>query len=318
METQQNSSPRKNAKRLSRTWTPFIAALAVVLERLEEDQYLIITAKRSHRFVQFAGLGSFGLRIEAISNHYLDKAEMLNRRQVAALKSIGWNGPTGNSKSATPKKDPDGSPNFFIDFELPVQFDVVAQLAVRTLAEVFELPNPIALEYKAFNADGVAIQLPSLGLRQENSQAQSENVGSLQSQMLDAMRTITGISDLEADDDGDVSVQYGVINICVVGMHDPSWIRIFSVLLREAKETPALLSKLNSLNDGAHRLRYFLHDEKVYAVTDVLADPFVESHLAVALRDFNETAESVAILLQAAEFSGRSFLDMDSGAVLKH
>lgn len=112
METQTNSRLQAITKRLSQAWPPFTRKLAEVLAHLGEDQYLVISAKRAHRYVQFAGQGSFGLRVEATSNHYLAAGDRLTRRQLAALKSRGWLAPSGSAKASTPRKDPDGSPNF--------------------------------------------------------------------------------------------------------------------------------------------------------------------------------------------------------------
>lgn len=317
MESQQESRPPKADKRLSRTWVPFASTLATVLGRLEEDQYLIILAKRTKRYVQFAGQGSFGMRAEATSNHYLQASEKLGRKQVAAMKSVGWFAPTGRPKSVTPEKDPDGSPNFFVDFEFPVPFVAVSQLAVTTLAEIFELPYPGALEYQAFDADGEVIQIPELGLRQAKDRTQKGNLSLLQPQLLSTLRAETGIPDLQPDADGDITVQYGAISISVVILGDPPWIRIFAAIVPEAKESPELLAKLNSINDGVHRLHCFLHGESVYAVTDVSANPLVESHLITAMRSFSETAESLAILLQA-EFSGIAPQSWGGASALRH
>src|SRR3954471_20257948 len=102
-------------RNLSKAWLPFEKSLAAVLAQLEEDQYLVISVKRSGSYVQFAGQGSFGMRAETASNSYLPKAERLDHKQLEAMAAIGWRPPTGSPDSATPEKDPDGSPNFFQD-----------------------------------------------------------------------------------------------------------------------------------------------------------------------------------------------------------
>lgn len=130
---------------LSTAWPAFQDHLAEALSRLEEDQFLILTVKCSDRFVQFAGEGAFGMRVETTSNSYLAKPERLNRRQMIALEKLGWRSPTGSPKSATPEKDPDGSPNFFREFPHPVPFEEVAGFAVNTLAEILRVPHPAFL-----------------------------------------------------------------------------------------------------------------------------------------------------------------------------
>ncbi|PIW09503.1 MAG: hypothetical protein COW39_04670, partial [Comamonadaceae bacterium CG17_big_fil_post_rev_8_21_14_2_50_60_13] len=95
-------------------WPPFEQKLAAVLARLEEDQYLVISVKGTNRYVQFAGQGSFGMRVETTSNNYLSKPDQLDAEQVAALQQADWNDPTSDPDASAPENDPDGSPNFFV------------------------------------------------------------------------------------------------------------------------------------------------------------------------------------------------------------
>lgn len=111
-------------------WFPFAQKLAAALEKLEEDQFLILPVKRSNRFIQFAAQGSFGMRVETTSNSHLPKPEQLDERQISKLVEAGWYGPTGAPSESTPESDPDGSPNFFVEFSVPISFEAVANLAV--------------------------------------------------------------------------------------------------------------------------------------------------------------------------------------------
>lgn len=90
-----------------------------------------------------------------------------------------------------------------------------------------------------------------------------------------------------------------------------NWVRLFSALVTEAKETPALLHKINQINDGVQRIRVFLHDHVVYAALDVPAVPFVPAHMVVAMNEFSEVAEGLAIALRA-KFSGRAVIEPPS------
>lgn len=149
-----NSSPSGS---FSVAWSPFEQKLAEALQKLEEDQFLILTVKRSNRFIQLAAQGSYGMRIETTSNSYLAKPDKLNRRQIATLIEAGWCSPTGTPAESTPENDPDGSPNFFVEFSTPVSYGAVANLTVRTLANILRVPHPGSLEYETFDADGKAI-----------------------------------------------------------------------------------------------------------------------------------------------------------------
>ena len=148
----------------SSAWRSFDTKLVQALRALEEDQYLIISAKRGWAYVQFAAQGSFGLRAESVSNNYLPDSSQLKPHQIAALNKLGWLHPTGTPGKSTPKNQPGGSPNFFRDYSQPVPFEEVARLAIRTLTEVLEIPHPGFLDYKAFDANGSVILIPTLGL----------------------------------------------------------------------------------------------------------------------------------------------------------
>ncbi|WP_295407333.1 hypothetical protein [uncultured Thiocystis sp.] len=114
-------------QRRSVAWPPFAQTLADVLGALEEDQFLVIAVKQSNRFVQFAAQGAFWLRAETKSNHYLARSEQLDARQIDALGAAGWHAPTGGPGESTPERDPDGSPNFYREFPVPVRFEEIAE-----------------------------------------------------------------------------------------------------------------------------------------------------------------------------------------------
>src|SRR5664279_5054643 len=87
------SPPRRKAP--LGAWPAFERKLAETLGALEEDQYLVVSAKRGWAYVQFAAQGSFGLRAECVGNNYLDEAHALRAGQMARLRRMGWSAPTG-------------------------------------------------------------------------------------------------------------------------------------------------------------------------------------------------------------------------------
>lgn len=148
-------------------WVEFADRLAFVLERLEEDCFLAVIVKGSNRFVQFAGQGAHGMRVEATGNAFLSDGEKLSVPQIMQMLDLGWESPTGSPEQATPMEDPSGSPNFYVDLEPPIDFANVAVVAVRTLREVFGAASPIFLEYSAMDADGDQCDVEHLKLKRE-------------------------------------------------------------------------------------------------------------------------------------------------------
>lgn len=301
-------------RRISSAWGPFAGKLAGVLEQLHEDHFLIISTKRSNRFVQFAGQGAFGMRVETVGNDYLPASDQLDPAQIAALHELGWQAPTGAPDQATPERDPDGSPNFHVDYPAPVKSADVADLAIRTLVEVLRVPHPGFLQYTSFDSHQNTLVWSELGLKRET---QDQEAGDIAQSLLATVREATGVADLEFDADGDIAVRYGSVLawICLTGR--PPHVRILTPLLREVEETPRLLSRLNELNASVGHPLFYASSDSVVAVTYVPAAPYVADHVAQALADFCQLTDGIDELLQA-DFGGRTTFQEVMPSALRH
>ncbi len=292
-------------RRISKNWAPFAHNLSQVLARLEEDQFLILSSKHGNRFLQFSCQGAWGMRAEVASNHFLKGNDRLSRREMAWLRTHGWNSPTGTGGQATPEYDPDGSPNYYIDFPVTVPASDIAKLVIDTLAQGLAVPHPGTLTYESFDSERGQLAFEDLGLKPSACRDIP-----LMDRVLSVFREVTGIEDLAFDKDGDLAVRYGAISICITQLNNR--IRLFSGLVIGVEETPALLRKLNQVNHGAHSIRFIWHEDVVYAMLDVPGDPFVPAHLVTAMNQFSEVAEGLAIVLRA-ELSGHAVIEA-SGA----
>jgi len=302
---------------LSVAWPPFAQKLAAALEKLEEDQFLILSVKRSNRFVQFAAQGSFGMRVETTSNSYLAKPEQLNERQISTLIDAGWHDPTGTPSESTPEHDPDGSPNFFVEFSAPISFEAVANLTVRTLAEILRVPYPGALQYEAFDEGGNAIALPELGLKIATRAPEADNREDLSQLLLSTLKETTGISDLEYDGDGDIGIRYGRALTFVRLIDDPLYVRIFSPILRDVEESPDIFARLNDFNASVTLMRFFFQNGVIYGIADISVAPFVRAHVVQAFVLFGYIIDGMDNLLQE-EFGGRTALVESLPSSMKH
>jgi hypothetical protein len=142
-------------------WRRFERTLTDALSDLDDDEYLILSMRFGSRFVQFAGQGAEGMRVESVSNHYLDDEEALTGGEQDLLLAMGWHPPTYDPEAVV-KHPAEGSPNYFRELEAPVRFWSVAELAIRTLRLVHRIETPDQLEYQAFNRVGESIRFPSL------------------------------------------------------------------------------------------------------------------------------------------------------------
>ena len=151
----------------SEAWAQFVADLALCLSDLNEDEFLVISAKRANYYVQFASQGRFGMRGEAACNSYIEGfGEELSSEDYETMKVLGWKIPT---RFPDVVGDPDGSPNFFVDASYPVDFAKLATLTEATFRNVYKRSHPGELKYKAFHSDGDSIRFPTLRLKRDDS-----------------------------------------------------------------------------------------------------------------------------------------------------
>ncbi len=299
-------------------WPAFTKKLTSVLCGLKDEEFLILQEKGTSHVVQFSEQGAEGVRIETTSNAYLKGAERLNRKQVAALKEAGWLPPTGSPEEATPEKDPDGSPNFFVQYPKRCSRKAAADLAVHTLTDILHILHPGWLEYDAFNFDGKLIDLPVLGLDRMIRDVTIDPVVRIKQCVQDAIREETGLSDLEFDKDGEISLRYDSAAILIELIFRPPYlVRFISPLLRDVRETSELASRLNQMNADGDLMRFYTRNQTVVAVADIPADPVSLDQIRRMIGYFSSTVDGVNSLLQK-DFGGCTAHETTVPSLLKH
>ncbi len=279
------------------TWATFVQRLAAVLAKLKEDDYLCLSIKGSDRYVRFFMEGEFGMLAETSSNVFLEEQEKLDNDQLTSLVSAGWCAPTVTLDDLIDDDEPDGSPNFFLNFNSPVSFDAVATLTARTLSEILGVPSLEQLEYYACNEEDELIEFPELGLKLEEMEEDGD-LEAISQQLLETLRETIGVSDLEFDDDGDIGVRYRSALSFVRINHEGLFVGMFAQLLTDVPENPDIFSRLNDINSNEIMVRVFYKDGVVYAVADLPALPFVGAHVAEAFGYFCDAADRLGVLLQ--------------------
>ena len=154
-------------------WDQFTRKLGNALRRLQDEEFLIIEV-RTGGYVQFAG-DPDRLYVEAMSLQYILAAPTLrtDARLIAAMESemgeLGWLLPESLPPELVPEGEArTGSPNYSLQWDVPVAFDEAARCAVATLRRVFGARAPKDLQYVAFaNAPFASPAFPELGIRRQ-------------------------------------------------------------------------------------------------------------------------------------------------------
>jgi hypothetical protein len=147
-------------------WNDFARRLAGELVRLPVDAYVIVHGPAGSPYVQ-AMRHAGGLAGEAISDRFLSEPQRLDLMRTQRMIFLGWREPRGQERV-----------NWWYDLDLPAdaaeataeQLAECDQLAVRMVAalrDVYAVPSPGELEYRAYQngPSGGPILLPGLGLR---------------------------------------------------------------------------------------------------------------------------------------------------------
>ncbi len=279
-------------------WTAFEGRLTDVLGALTENQFLVLTAKSKPIYVQFSCQGSYGFRVETVSNKFLHGNERLTAEQKAMNLSLGWSEPGEHS------------PNYYMDAPKSLPADA-ARLAVRTLVETWYLHHPGLLSYQAFDRSGQAILLPTLRTMHQPAAAKApapraDTPDQVRTLVLEALRSASEIEDLEFDTDTKrLQIRFGTALLRIEVQEDPLRITFMAPLVSQLESQEGLLARINDLNARTTFARVLVVDGTVFAVAEVLAVPFVAAHVAHACSLLGTLADEIDDLLQQ-EFGGRT------------
>jgi len=281
-------------------WISFEQGLAAALSILKDEETLILSARTGHRFVQFVACQEKGVFSETVSNGYLGPDEKLTDAQVASLLALSWVAPTHAPDSLAPVHMPKGSPNFFREYPNPVSTEAIARIAVQTLADVHQIPDPTALTYKAFDLAGRTIVLPALRIAREAEPPRRRPrkvrsaIQRLRARLLTLAREAMGDLSLAFDKDGDLAVRIGSRPGFIRIREEPTVVRVYTRLARPENPDQALLALLHRMNARMTLARLVLADGSIFLAIDLPGAPFQPAHLTQALLGIAAIADAVA------------------------
>ena len=286
----------------SKAWGPLQVALAEALDAMGDDHSLVLTWKDRPWFVQFAVQGPHSVRVEMVSNHFLREPDELPVAAMVHAVELGWQLPTGSPELSTPELDPDGSPNFFVDLEGPGRSLRAAELAVETLVEVFRVPHPQRLRYRAYGLEGETILLPTLRVEREVRHARGDqpawlprNGAELCRAIEDALRELNDGEPVIQDDDHDWPLHFDHGPVYVHALKEPYAVVVYSwaALHTDQDRHDELLERVNQLNAGTRLVTWSVDGTGVMVRHDLPGDPFSARRLVHAVRVVARAADEV-------------------------
>lgn len=123
-----------------------------------------------------------------------------------------------------------------------------------------------------------------------------------------------GIPDLSPDPDGDYPFRYRSAGYYVRLYNEQApTLQLFSVVVRDIKRSPKLLSELNDINAGLAFVRVYWVNHQVVVATELVAETLDAEELGNACNIIGRVADSIGRKL-AAEFGGHVLFEEDDSA----
>ncbi len=313
-----SSQPAKST-RLSAEWRAFADRLAQHVPVLGPDQVLILSEPTSHRFVQLVMQGTWGLKLEAVTDALLDADSDLSSRDEQAMRALGWQPPTVRPFSEpglltpemlglTAERDDsgdadedaaadEGSSSWTMQWPAPVSQPDAALLVVRTLATVFHVKHPSLLQYYAFSNSGPIILMPGLGIPAEPPPTP---LGGPDARPVEA--TVEDACEAVADDDvrrdGEVYLlEVDGVPFRVTAEPEAGVVRVLSRVMPVDEIGGNLFELMNRLNGTYLSYGYvFVRDGDVRWATELVDTPFNAQALITALQRAAEVVKGVLAL----------------------
>ncbi len=302
---------------LEAAWGRFRADLADALAGLEDGQVLSVAwgpelltdfedddEAGAAPYVQAIGWGEDQLRVEAVSNYFLDDRFALPEDAESELVEMGWMAPTYDQDG-----EDEGSSNFWCDLERR-EADRAAVLAVRALREVYGCLHPCLLDTRGIavgqDEPGAATGVPAFEDLPPTWPSSREELSTAVLGTLGAMRG----KPVKVDSDGDVPFRVGRSVAYVRVLEDRPVVQIFAVLLLGADDVDRgrLLEELNIMNRARSAVSVCLLDDAVVMSRDLVATPFVPAQLKIEVEAFCHQLDGTARDL-VERVGGRRFLD---------
>lgn len=192
--------------------------------------------------------------------------------------------------------------NWFRDWEPPVPWATVAQVAGLTFREVYAVRHPSDLEYEAFAGSGPPLLLPGLGRRRpikpSNDVVHPEYRGDLDRAIETLMPRLVENFTVARTGDGNLVTLAPTGAMTIALREGPFRVLFYATVLAEVEGSPAVLEALNARNQTLLLGRVYWFDGRVMFDHVIPAEPFVPEQLLRVHREMHQQAAELAEELQ--------------------
>jgi hypothetical protein len=274
---------------MEEAWAGFRGRLADRLAGLDDGGTLIVQLPEEDDLLGATPycqvlLDDGWLRVEAVSNEFLDAQHLLDGAQEQALIGLGFGEPADEQ-----------SPNFWIDLEQR-ESDRAAWLMVRAMREVYGVVHPIYLDADGLEPEpqaqdpGVSRLAPLAPQPPGDEPRVPEGVEELKEWLLALVSDQVGV-ETELDVDGDIPFFTDKAVFYVTVSTRAPRILIHSTLLMDVVDEERALVEVNLLNRAEFGLTFVLHDGQVAVRRELPMGAFVPSDFRMEVHRLTTDAD---------------------------
>jgi hypothetical protein len=150
--------------------------------------------------------------------------------------------------------------------------------------------------------------------RRKGLEDESQDISML---LLETIKTVTGLTDIKPDQDGDIRVGCGSAVTYIRAIDDGKGVHLFSTVVYDLTESAQLIEHLNAINANTTDMQFAFISEAIYAELKVATDPYNSKQVAKTFKQFGEVADSMGILFKS-EFGGKTAIAKTMLTVMRH
>ena len=150
--------------------------------------------------------------------------------------------------------------------------------------------------------------------RRKRLEDESQDISML---LLETIKTVTGLTDIKPDQEGDIGVGCGSAVTYIRAIDDGKGVHLFSTVVYDLAESTQLIERLNAINANTTDMQFTFISEAIYAELKVATDPYDSKQIAKTFKQFGEVADSMGILFKS-EFGGKTAIAKTMLTVMRH
>lgn len=285
---------------MEEAWTGLRVRLADRLAAMDDERSLVVGLPDEDLFGAApycqVMVGEGWLRVEAVSNEFLDAQHTLEGNQEVALVELGFSAP-----------EEDQSPNFWVDLEQR-EADRAAWMVVNALSQVYGVVHPIYLDADGLEPAPAAAERPVVRELEEAARF-PESSEELMAALQELVGDLLG-REAELDEDGDLPIPTErTVFYVTVSTRRPR-ILVHGMLVTDVVDQQRAMVEVNLLNKAEFGLTFVLADGAVTVRRELPMTAFVPGEVRTELARLTGEADRwIAELL--ARVGGRAVIGDD-------